>query len=115
MIALINVVFLLLIFLLIAGTVARPLSDELRLVEAEDMPPRSPPDAAVVLADGTLLYRGEAVTPETYAAARSGDEGEPLRLVPDRDLQAARLVAIVAALRVAGAAEVRIVTERALP
>jgi hypothetical protein len=35
--------------------------------------------------------------------------------VPDRDLPAAWLVALVGALRVAGAAEVRIVTERALP
>jgi biopolymer transport protein ExbD len=115
LIALMNVVFLLLIFLLVAGTVARPLPGDLTLIEAEALDAAPPPDAAVILADGTLRFGGIGITPEDYAAERLATHpGEALRIVPDRDLPAERLVGIVARLREAGAAEVRIVTERAL-
>jgi biopolymer transport protein ExbD len=108
-------VFLLLIFLLVAGTVARPLPGDLTLIEAEALDAAPPPDAAVILADGTLRFGGIGITPEDYAAERLATHpGEALRIVPDRDLPAERLVGIVARLREAGAAEVRIVTERAL-
>lgn len=115
LIALINVVFLLLIFVLIAGSVAAPLVGDLELVEAEEVQTRSPPDAAVVLADGTLLFRGESVSPEAYAEARLSAGEAELRIVPDRNLPATRLVGIVSSLRSAGAAQVWIVTERGLP
>jgi biopolymer transport protein ExbD len=114
LVALINVVFLLLIFLLVAGTIAAPLSPDLRLVETGDLDPRSPPDAAVVLRDGTLLYRGDPVTVADYVTERTGLGETAIRIVPDRDLPARRLVALTSELRRAGAAEVWIVTERAL-
>jgi biopolymer transport protein ExbD len=115
LIALMNVVFLLLIFLLVAGTVARPLPGDFTLVEAEGLEATAPPDAAVILADGTMLLAGSLTTPVDYAAEHLATRpGDALRIVPDRDLPAERLVEIVSLLRAAGAPEVRIVTERAL-
>ena len=116
MIALINIVFLMLVFFLVTAAIAPPLDRSVSLVEATRLNGRAPPDAAVIRADGTMLYRGVEITSEAYLTARlsemSGQTG--LRLVPDRELPAARLVAIAAELRRAGAEEVWIVTERGL-
>ena len=119
-IALINVVFLMLVFFMIAGTLAQPLDKEVRLVRTADLEGRAPPDALVVQADGRLSYLGRAIaTPEDYAAmdhpAGADDEAGPtLRILPDRDLPAERLVQIAGALRAAGAGRILIVTERGL-
>jgi biopolymer transport protein ExbD len=117
MIALINIVFLMLVFFLVTAAIAPPLDRGVALVEADRLEGRAPPDAAVIRADGTMIYRGAEITSEAYLAARlSETSGEvALRLVPDRALPAARLVAIAGDLRSAGAQEVWIVTERGLP
>lgn len=108
-IALINVVFLMLVFFLIAGSVAPPLDDGLELVDTTDLEGRAPPDAAVVRADGTLLFRGQPITAEEIVA------GDPTpRIVPDRNLPASQLVALTRALKNFGATEVWVVTERGL-
>jgi biopolymer transport protein ExbD len=106
-IALINVVFLLLIFFLIAGTLAAPLDPRLTLVRAEGLT-GVPPDGVVILADGTLLQNGAPVTLDDVA------EGT-VRILPDRDLPAAELVRIGRALAAAGADHVLILAEQALP
>lgn len=116
-IALINVVFLMLIFFLIAGTLAPPLDKDVTLVKASDLDGREPPDALVIRADGTMTWRGETV--ETANAlsllGEAEDEaGTAIRLVPDRDLPAVKLVEIGDELRKAGAKRVFIVTERGL-
>ena len=117
MIALINIVFLMLVFFLVTAAIAPPLDRSVSLVETARLDGRAPPDAAVVRADGTMLYRGAEITSEGYLTARLSEmSGQTaLRLVPDRDLPAARLVVIAAELRLAGAEEVWIVTERGLP
>ncbi len=116
MIALINIVFLMLIFFLVAAAIAPPLDRGVALVQTDQVEGRAPPDAAVIRADGTLIYRGAEIGSETYLAARLSATAETvaLRLVPDRDLPAARLVAIAADLRRAGADEIWIVTERGI-
>ena len=108
-IALINVVFLMLIFFLIAGAVAAPLDPRVSLVETSELEGRAPPDAAVVLADGTMVLRGAPVALAALVA-----ENTAPRLVPDRDLPASDLVALSRALQEAGAEEVWIITERGL-
>lgn len=117
MIALINIVFLMLVFFLISASIAPPLDPRVSLAETGALDGRAPPDAAVILPDGTLVYRGAEVTVADYLAARRAEEGAEvpaLRLVPDRDLPARDLVSIAGALRRGGAAEVWIVTERGL-
>jgi len=110
-IALINIVFLMLIFFLVAGTVAPPLDPDLRLAEARDLQLRAPPDALVLDAEGALSFRGTPVEPARYMDGR-GDA--VARIVPDRAAPAERLVEVALALRAAGAERVLVVTERGL-
>ncbi|MCP4822291.1 MAG: biopolymer transporter ExbD [Shimia sp.] len=110
-IPLINVVFLMLVFFLIAGTVAAPLDPDLDLVRTSDLEGRDPPDALVLHADGRLTFRGQIVTPGGYIA---GQESGVIRIVPDRDVPATRLMEVTGALRREGASSVILVAERAL-
>lgn len=110
-ITLINVVFLMLIFFLIAGTVAPPLDSNLQLVETSGLEGREPPDALVLHQDGRLSFRGAVTDPQTYMV----DHGaKPVRIVPDRAVPGARLIEVTGALRRLGAPGVFIVTVRSL-
>lgn len=109
-IALINVVFLLLIFFLIAGTVAPPLDPEVRLVSTDELEGREPPDALVLRADGSLNYRG---VPTDVARFMANHGPEPVRIVPDRAATGLRLIEVTGALRRQGAPSVILVTEQA--
>jgi len=112
-IALINVVFLMLVFFMIAGTLSPPLDPDVTLVNTKDLENRPPPDALVIHADGSLHYRGQDVADAAaYIALREGEDQETVSLVPDRALPAANLVSIGRALQVAGATRVVIVSER---
>ncbi|MEM9240255.1 MAG: biopolymer transporter ExbD [Pseudomonadota bacterium] len=114
-IALINIVFLMLIFFLVAGTLAQPLEGDLELVETSDLEGREPPDALVLHADGRLSYRGEPqANIVQFLSGRLEDDLVQVRIVPDRNAEADELVDISRALREGGAQEVVIVTERAL-
>ena len=57
-VALINVVFLMLIFFLIAGTLAPTGDRAVDLVALTDADAASPPDMLFIRADGTLTWRG---------------------------------------------------------
>ena len=117
-IALINIVFLMLIFFMIAGALAPPLDACVELVDTADLDGRAPPDAAVVLADGSLLLREQPVDAAAVVArAREqapASDAPAVRLVPDRNLPAATLLALAADLRDAGAGDVWLVTEKGL-
>lgn len=112
-IALINIVFLMLIFFLVAGQLARPLDPGLHLVRVADLAGAAPPDALVLHPDGRMSYRGTDV-----AAAGAFIDGldeaarDVVRVLPDRDLPADRLVETGRALHAAGAGQVVIVTAR---
>ena len=110
-IALINVIFLMLIFFLITGTLAPPMDRDLELVDTSGLEGREPPDALVLHADGTLSFRGRPTDAETHMAAR---EAGPVRIVPDRNVPGSRLIAVAGDLRRNGATSVILVTERAL-
>ncbi|MGV6805427.1 MAG: ExbD/TolR family protein [Ruegeria sp.] len=110
-IPLINVVFLMLIFFLIAGTVAQPLDPDLDLVNTSELDGREPPDALVLHADGALTFRGSPTDPETYMIRHGA---EPVRIVPDRNVAGSRLIEVTSALRRLGATAVFAVTERAI-
>lgn len=117
-IALINIVFLMLIFFMAAATLAPPLDGDLRLVRTEELDGRAPPDALVIHADGRLVYRGEVVPDAAaymqIAYAMGGEKVRNVRIVPDAELPAPDLIRVGEALRAAGAERVVMVTERGL-
>ncbi|MEL7396713.1 MAG: biopolymer transporter ExbD [Pseudomonadota bacterium] len=114
-IALINIVFLMLVFFLVAGTLSRPLDGDLDLVRTADLEGALPPDTLVVHPDGRMTYRGETIGGvDAFLAQRSNEERKTVRLVPDRALPALELVRLARELRGAGAESVMVVTQRAL-
>jgi biopolymer transport protein ExbD len=114
-IALINIVFLMLIFFMIAGALAPTLDGEINLIATDDLDGRAPPDTAVLRADGTFYLRGALVTPkQVVAASGDGPNGADLRLVADREVPAKLLMKRVSELRGAGASSVWLITERGL-
>ena len=110
-IALINIVFLMLIFFLIAGTIAPPLDPELKLVDTSELEGREPPDALVLRQDGTLVFRGTPTDPTAYMATHGTG---PVRIVPDRNASGSRLMEVTGTLRRLGAPSVFLVTVRSL-
>ena len=118
-IALINVVFLMLIFFLIAGTLAPPADSEVAYIASEREDNAPPPDMIFVRADGTISWRGEPVDPSAqlsdWKAILSSGEGEemaPLRVAADRDLSALILLDLLTTLRAGGIDNIVLVTER---
>ncbi|MEL6467620.1 MAG: biopolymer transporter ExbD [Pseudomonadota bacterium] len=114
-IALINIVFLMLVFFMVAGTLSPPLDRNLALVSTDDLEGRPPPDALVVHADGRLSFRGtDQPDAAFYVGSLDPDAKTEVRIVPDRELPAAQLITLGRDLRRAGAGKVIIVTERGL-
>lgn len=114
-IALINIVFLMLVFFMVAGTLAQPMDSDLKLIRTADLEGRPAPDALVIKEDGALSYQGTHILSAAAFMQRQESRSEPVvRLVPDRDLAARDLVRIARELRSAGAGRVLIVTERGL-
>ena len=114
-IALINIVFLMLIFFIVAAQIAPPLDGEVRLVSTAELENREPPDALVIMPDGLMKYRGALVTPAHYVTIKqeaNPDDLKAIRLVPDRELPAARLIDIGRELRGLGAGKIMLVTEQ---
>lgn len=113
-IALINIVFLMLVFFLVAAQVAPPLSRNIKLVATADLETHTPPDALIVLPDGLMTYRGASITPAQYWTIKQEESPadlEVIRLVPDRDLSAVKLIEIGNELSRLGAQKIFLVTE----
>lgn len=114
-IALINVVFLMLVFFLIAGTVAPAVSKDITLVKTSELDPARPPEGLVILPDGQLQASGVTYqTADSFVASLDVQSREEVRLIPDRELPAQTLLRIAAALRSAGVENVIVAAERAL-
>ncbi|MEP1767833.1 MAG: biopolymer transporter ExbD [Sulfitobacter sp.] len=114
-IALINIVFLMLVFFMVAGTLAQPLDKDLKLVNTQSLDGIAPPDALVIHADGVMAYRGTALdSAAAFLADMPEEDRAVIRLVPDRNLPATTLVNLTRDLRLAGAGRVLLVTEKAL-
>lgn len=114
-ITLINVVFLMLMFFLVAGTIATPPPADLRLVQLAQADPLVPPEVLSMTAAGEVIWQGAPADPAAYVAALPPEAQGIARVMPDRDAPAVALITLARALRSAGAAEVRIVTERSTP
>jgi len=112
-IGLINVVFLMLIFFLIAGTIAPPPGNGISLVRIADLEVQAPPEALVLTVEGTLRHREAETDAATYVATLP--EPRVARILPDRAAPAAALVTLAGALREAGAERVVILGEKGEP
>tara|TARA_R110002072_G_C7622360_1_gene506085 strand:+ start:21 stop:440 length:420 start_codon:yes stop_codon:yes gene_type:complete len=113
---LINIVFLLLIFFLVAGAIR-----EVEPVEVD--PPRSLVEAES-MADALTIYvasDGRIALGETLlerdafdlaiAAALASDPDQPIRIVADRDIEAVNVISILETLRASGSSRVKLVTQ----
>jgi len=114
-IALINIVFLMLVFFMVAGTLSPPIDRDITLVETQALDGREPPDALVIDKTGQLRYRGVVLTSALAFLDRPDSRTRSVvRLLPDRALPAADLLRISAQLRAAGVERIMISSERAL-
>lgn len=115
-ITLINVVFLMLIFFLVAGTLSPMMDSEVSMIDTSQAERTAPPEALSVRADGTLHFRGQRVSLDDWAAsdvaASARAAGEPPRIIADRNLPASDLVALATDLRAIGFERIAVVTER---
>lgn len=115
-IPLINIVFLLLVFFLLAGTLeARP-PFTVAPVETSVLPPADLPQGMLyVSADGRLFMagRGEITLDGLPGAVRAArDSGAPQEVLLDRNLPAKALFPIIEALSKADITAVRLMTQR---
>ncbi len=114
---LINIVFLLLIFFLIVGTIAPSADISVAYPETEKSPvTRAPAEALYVSAGGFLSYRGTALKPEDLTevvrADMAGREETILPVVVDRTLPARELAPLLGKLTTAGVVRIRLITVR---
>ncbi|MEO0464966.1 MAG: biopolymer transporter ExbD [Pseudomonadota bacterium] len=110
-ISLINIVFLILIFFMVAGSLSGRNTTGIAFVETSDLECCVDPSAIAVSADGQLL--SDASQPISLSDHLAGLDGEAptIRLLPDQQLPAAKLLAIVQEFKREGAGRVIIVTE----
>nr|WP_321360627.1 biopolymer transporter ExbD [uncultured Hyphomonas sp.] len=108
--ALINIVFLILIFFMVTGSLAAPPLASPDYVESEAGECCSPPDALIITADGEMFFRNQPVSSVEAYLDQSGEDA-PARLLPDKALPAADLLRLVTRLQNAGASRIILMTE----
>ncbi|NWO07734.1 MAG: biopolymer transporter ExbD [Alteromonadaceae bacterium] len=110
---LINLVFLLLMFFIVAGQLADDPLPELpgsAQIEQE----RSPDADLMVKADGSWLVQGETLNTSTLLPElREPDDSRPLKIAADQTLGMADLEALLSVLEKGGYTEVILLTEPA--
>ncbi|MEM1391279.1 MAG: biopolymer transporter ExbD [Pseudomonadota bacterium] len=112
-ISLINIVFLILIFFMVTGTLTNSDRDGISFVQTTDLECCQDGSALVVTDTGTLRYSG-LVLPDVEAFLAARDDAETTtRLLPDSELPAIELLNIIKALREAGIEDILVVTENA--
>ncbi len=114
----VNIVFLLLLFFLTAGTLMQDSESAIRAPRTETLPlDRLPRPLLVVNRDGSLFLDGNPTSVETLPSAAEGAPRSPgglpvLHVMPDRDLAADRFLQTVEAIRDTGLWTITLVTIR---
>lgn len=113
-IALINVVFLLLVFFLVAGSLSAPRDARVTLAESQAFDPAALDPAAIYVdASGAFLVTGETMSAEAALARVDAIAPEgAVTVVPDRNLDARDMLGRLAALRAATDRPLKILTRR---
>ncbi len=112
--ATINIVFLLLLFFLVAGSLVQRNEQGVQIPLAEHLSLQHLPRPVLVLSQGGVLYLdGAQVAPDTLieAVSKKLGKGEFLNILADRDLPAQQLLDLIDLLS-ANAIPARIVTVR---
>lgn len=115
---LINVVFLLLIFFVLAGAITQSAPFDITLPASQQTKARTIPGDRVlsVGANGQLGFDGDRIQPEELTTVLADwPAGHPLQVRADSQLKARRLSALLQQLRRAGIAEVRLLTQHQSP
>ncbi|MEM1344164.1 MAG: biopolymer transporter ExbD [Pseudomonadota bacterium] len=109
---LINIVFLLLIFFMVVGRLSA--ADPFEIVpprSASEGQPANEPLLIAIGAEGQLALNGALISEEALLARIAGDQtSNEVRLKSDGRVAAARVVALIEALRGIGVASVRLMT-----
>ncbi|MEM7068005.1 MAG: biopolymer transporter ExbD [Pseudomonadota bacterium] len=114
-VALINIVFLMLVFFLIAGTIVPPMDSEVTPILSQEEQNAELENTFSIRADGATFYQGNASSPEDFMTSvlQAAKSEKPLvRVLADKELSAVTLVEIINKLQAAGASSIRIITER---
>ena len=109
--ALINIVFLILIFFMVAGTLSGPKDTSIEFVSTEGLECCIDPDALTISRDGAMSLDGAPITSFAQVIAAADKINPVVRIAPDQNLPAHQLLAIVRELEEAGFSEITIVTE----
>ena len=106
----INIVFLILLFFLVGGTIAEtPNPDILPPITLQSNSTNPPQDALYVDATGETQFHGQVQTVESFIAT-GAKANEQLLIVADLRLPAHALLKIIAKLNVAGFSDLNLVT-----
>lgn len=112
-ISLINIVFLILIFFMVAGSLSANRPSGIEFVQAEGLDCCTEEDALDILADGTLVRHDERFASLEQFIAETESLETTIRLRPDREFPARDLLQRVKDLQAAGATHIVILTEQA--
>lgn len=110
-ISLINIVFLILIFFMIGGTLAPPVPPGLEFVETQDLDCCAGPTVLQIDQTGALTVRNEPLS--SFAEYLDGlpADDRVVRLLPDRRLPASQLLTLVGQLEDEGAERIVVITQ----
>ncbi|MEM1134130.1 MAG: biopolymer transporter ExbD [Pseudomonadota bacterium] len=111
-IALINIVFLILIFFMVAGTLSKTPKAAFEFVSSSELECCAPGDVVTLSNDGAISYDGEAYPDLSALLVANPDLRRLTRIIPARDLPATRLLERLKALQAAGVEKLVLVTER---
>lgn len=117
---LINIVFLLLIFFLLAGTVSRPLEVRLDLPFSRQSDPARPnPSGIYISGDDRIFFKGENLDLENLPAAlgnaeptETGKDGKSMAVFADRGSRVETVAAVIGAAEDAGFDSIKLLTSR---
>lgn len=110
-IALINIVFLMLIFFIVAGTLAKAPEKGIEFVTSDTFECCAPPDAVAISATGELMFGGEHYASTRQYLAAATPIGKTLQILPDRRLPARELLRILTELRAGGAQKILLLSQ----
>lgn len=111
-IALINIVFLILIFFMVAGTLSRMPQAAFEVVTSMELGSDVSGDVLVVAADGTLVVDGRSYADVQAAIAAIPTLRDTAKVLPARALPGQRLLQVLHELRQAGAQRIALVAEK---